>query len=241
MLSKAQNKHISALRTKKYRTEHSQFIVEGKKSLIELFKSDFSIKKLYYTETHADFVQNNTLHEKELITTIEFEKISAQKKPEGLLAIVQMPEKTDFALEDRKYIALDKIRDPGNMGTIVRLADWFGIQDIICSTDCVELYNSKTVQASMGSIFHIKAHYVDLVSILKESKLRHFAATLDGDVVYELPPTPSGVLVIGNEANGISAEVLALCKERVTIPNIGNAESLNAAMACGILCSHLFR
>lgn len=240
MLSKAQIKHITALGGKKYRTEHSQFIVEGKKSILELLDSDFSLEKLYCTEKHlAAFREKNADHI-EQINDIELSKISRQKSPEGAVAVVNMPTPIQFTLETKRYIALDQIRDPGNLGTIIRLADWFGIDAIICSPDCVDLYNPKVVQASMGSLFHIAVHELDLPPLLENAEIPCIAATLEGNSVYESKTIKHGILVIGNEANGISEEVLKHCEQAISIPNKGKAESLNAAMACGILCSHLF-
>jgi len=240
MLSKAQIKHITALRSKKYRTEHSQFIVEGKKSIIELLKSDFEHDKLYATKQHSDFINKSTASNVDTISEIELSKISSQKNPEGLLAVVHMPKPRHFTQENKRYIALDKIRDPGNLGTIIRLADWFGIDEILCSTDCVELYNPKVVQASMGSIFHTKTYTVALADLIKNATIPTIAATLGGNPIYQTKALEAGILVIGNEANGISDDVLKRCSQQVTIPNRGKSESLNAAMACGILCSHLF-
>ena len=240
MLSKAQIKHISALRAKKYRTEHEQFIVEGKKSVRELLQSELKTEHIYYTQEHAALESLKTTTNKSLLSSIEFGKISLQKNPEGVLALAYIPQKKDFRWEKKAYIALDSIRDPGNFGTIIRLADWFGA-DILCSTDCVELYNPKVIQASMGSVFHINVHYVNLDEELNRSNLSIYAATLNGTSIYDLRPNLHGILVIGNEARGISAEILATAQEKITIPNKGKAESLNAAMACGILAAYLFK
>ncbi len=241
MLSKAQIKHITALRTKKYRTEHSQFFVEGNKSIEELLKSSFQDIKIFYTKANEDFIAQNDRVTATLISTIEYEKVSALKNGDGLLALAQMPTEIPFAFNQKKYIALDQIRDPGNFGTIIRLADWYGIREIICSQDCVELYNPKVIQASMGSIFRVKISYVQLAHQLKYSNLPTYAAMLTGQSVYDTAPLKEGILVMGNEANGITPEVLQHCNHQITIPQNGDAESLNVAMACGILCSYLFR
>ncbi len=240
MLSKAQIKHISALRTKKYRTEHAQFIVEGKKSIAELLKSKFEVVHIYYTQEYKTLEGLNTVTNKTEVSLSGLSKISLQKNPEGLLAIVNTPVKTNFVWQEKNYIALDSIRDPGNLGTIIRLADWFGA-NLLCSKDCVELYNPKVIQASMGSIFHIQVHYADLIESLASSKLPKYAAVLNGASAYETEFKKHGILIIGNEANGISKEVLENANHMTTIPNKGQAESLNAAMACGILASCLFR
>ena len=241
MLSKPQIKHITALRTKKYRTEHAQFIVEGKKSTVELLKSNYEVLHVYYQKEHELLLAEWPLNNKTAVSDIEMGKMSTQKSPEGVLAIGKIPAETPFSWQEEQYIALDKIRDPGNLGTMIRLADWFGIKTLLCSTDCVELYNPKVIQASMGSLFNTQVAYVELQDQLPKTKLPKLAASLTGDSVYAKSPLNAGVLIIGNEANGISDEVLLLCEEQISIPAKGKAESLNAAMACGILCSHLFR
>lgn len=241
MLSKAQIKHITALRTKKFRTEHSQFFVEGKKSIQELCKSSFAVNQLYFTPENKSFAQALNYENPTEISAIAYSKISNQKQPEGICAIVKIPTPAPLNVDNKRIIALDKIRDPGNLGTIIRIADWFGIYGIVCSPDCVDAYNNKVIQASMGSIFSTKIWYQDLQSVLEKTSALKFAAVLDGDSVYNIEAPEASILVIGNEANGISKNILDLCTERITIPAGGQAESLNAAMACGILSSYLFR
>ncbi len=241
MLSKAQIKHITALRTKKNRTEHAQFIVEGKKSVTELLKSSYTILHVYYLEEHQALFESSNLKNKTMISNIEMSKISSQKNPEGVLAVGAIPAERMFSWSEERYIALDKIRDPGNLGTIVRLADWFGIRTVLCSMDCVDAYNPKVIQASMGSLFNVQVEYINLALQLSTTNLPKYAATMQGASVYTKKPQDKGILVIGNEANGISEAVKAVCNEQVSIPSKGKAESLNAAMACGILCSHFFR
>ncbi len=241
MLSKAQIKHIRSLHTKKKRIEHAQFIVEGQKGVSDLLAAAAPYQQLLYTAQHTPFIQEKKVTKAIQIREEEFEKISTQKQPEGILAIVDMPRQTAFEVANKKYIALDQIRDPGNLGTIIRLADWFGVEAILCSHDCVDVYNPKVIQASMGSIFHTPVYYEDLNALLGNIGLPIYAAMLTGSPMYELPPTEQGVLLIGNEANGISNELLAHATTHITIPARGQAESLNAAIACGILTAFLFR
>jgi TrmH family RNA methyltransferase len=240
MISKAQIKHISGLRAKKYRTEHSQFIVEGQKSINELIRSQYTVNHIYYSPQLSENAEKLVFAQKTTISDIEMAKISLQKKPEGILAIAEIPKKEDFQWKSAQYIALDSIRDPGNMGTIIRLADWFGVH-LICSLDCVELYNPKVIQSSMGSLFNTSIHYLNLAKALSETDLPIFSAMLEGESIYDYPTQASGVLLIGNEANGISPEIKELSTEKITIPGGENTESLNAAIACGILTSYLFR
>jgi len=240
MLSKAQIKHISALRTKKNRTEHSQFIVEGKKCVKELLQSSFNLERVYYTRAHEKVTEEIATDKKNLIEASVMAKISGQKTPEGILAVVSIPEQINFAWKKKVYIALDSIRDPGNLGTIIRLADWYGL-DIIMSHDCVDPYNPKVIQSTMGSLFHVNIHSIDLVSELTKTQLPKLATVLNGTSVYELQSIQEGIIIIGNEANGISDAVLTLANQKITIPKKGKAESLNAAMACGIITSFLVR
>jgi TrmH family RNA methyltransferase len=240
MLSKAQIKHISALRTKKKRTEHSQFIVEGKKCIQELLSSTFNLEQLYYTKAHFGLAEQLPENKKSEVDSTTLSKISGQKNPEGLLAVVSMPEQVKLEWQNKVYIALDSIRDPGNLGTIIRLADWYGVT-LVVSHDCVDCYNPKVIQATMGSLFHTEIHYLELESELAKTPLPKIATVLNGTSVYEQEVLEAGIIIIGNEANGISESILKLANQKITIPKKGKAESLNAAMACGIITSFLVR
>ncbi len=171
-------------------------------------------------------------------------RISCLTNPPGVLALVKIPVYAvlGYALLKEKFsLALDGVQDPGNLGTIIRTADWFGIQNLICSEDCVDVYNPKTVQATMGSLARVNVHYTSLTTVLPAINLHVFGALLNGQNIYNTNFGNEGILVIGNEGNGISENVKAIIKTAVTIPNAGAAESLNVAMATAIFCSEMRR
>ena len=215
------------------------FIAEGTRLVDELLQSHYPVKKVYAL---ADWVAANPLLKipVQQITAAELSKISLLQTPHQVLAIVEqknpgpLPEKTNaFTL------IVDGIQDPGNMGTIIRIADWFGIKQIVASTDTVELYNPKLIQATMGSFIRVSVHYTSLEAYLQNCPVPVFGALLEGNSLYEQLSVPEAMLIIGNEARGIRASLLPLITNPVTIPRIGGAESLNAAVAAGIIVSHL--
>ncbi|MBP6456300.1 MAG: RNA methyltransferase [Chitinophagaceae bacterium] len=238
MLTKAQVKHISSLGIKKYRQEFQQFVIEGPKMVDELLQSKLEIEKIYALNSwHSSFLKN--LHTVEIIEDYELKKISQLETPNEVLAIARFKkEKINFNL-DNISIALDDIQDPGNLGTIIRIADWYGINQIYCSPKTVDMYNTKTIQASMGSIFRVSIHYVDLIKELSPLKERCMAAVLNGTSIKECKLPTNGILIIGNESKGINEDLLKICNHKISIPRKGKAESLNAAIACGIICSIL--
>ncbi len=178
------------------------------------------------------------------INNAELDKISTLQSPQGVLAVVHVP---SFGRADNDYfkgrfsLALDQVQDPGNLGTIIRTADWFGIRDLICAVNTVEAYNPKTVQATMGSLARVRVHYLDLEVFLRESRLPVFGTLLQGENIYETQWGNEGIILLGNEGNGISDALLPLIDQRVTIPRIGAGESLNVAISAAICCSELRR
>ena len=171
-------------------------------------------------------------------------RISCLKTPPGILALVKIPVSAALnhaLLKENFSLALDGVQDPGNMGTIIRTADWFGIEHIFCSEDSVDAYNPKVVQATMGSLARVKVHYADLATVLTESQLPTFGALLDGQNIYNTNFGGEGIIVMGNEGNGISAQIQDIISTPVTIPQAGQAESLNVAMATAIFCSEVRR
>jgi len=242
MLSKAQIKHIRALHLKKYRDAEGLFIAEGKKIVEELSNSSIQIEEIFSVE---DFKVNKKVTK---ITSDELDKISALTTPQSVLAVCKIPSETGTQpnLKKELALALDDIRDPGNLGTIIRIADWFGINHIYCSQECVDAYNPKVVQASMGSIARVRLHYVNLPEILKDRAgegIAIYGALLNGKNIYKEEASATGILVIGNESNGISKEVQKYISSPVSIPsyNANGPESLNAAIATAILCAELKR
>jgi TrmH family RNA methyltransferase len=240
MVSKSQIKLITSLEQKKHRTQTGLFVVEGKKGIEELLKSDFELHSLYTTQDSFGAPEEKTF----MISETELKKISRLKNAQIGLGVFKIPKKTNPNLKGL-VVALDGIRDPGNLGTIIRLCDWFGVQDLVCSLDTVDCYNSKVVQATMGSITRVQIHYVDLGLFLKEndSQLK-VGAFLDGENVYKASTPKDLIIVLGNEANGISKNVEELIKKRINIPQFShsqNTESLNVATATAILLSEFRR
>ena len=242
MISKNRISQIRKLHAKKFRDESQLFLVEGYKSVEMLCGSDFEVEEIFATE-NAIRENENWLKNKEItiITTEEMSRISTMQTPPELLAIAQQKTNLPDIPKDSPVLALDHISDPGNLGTIIRTADWFDIQHIVCSPDCVEFYNPKVIQATMGSFTHIHVHKRSLPEFLKrESANRRILGTfLNGTDIRTLDFQPSDIVVIGNESNGISDEVAKVVTNRITIPSAAQgretAESLNAAIAAALV------
>ena len=240
MVSKNQIKLISSLHLKKNRIANQLFIAEGVKVIQELLKSNFILEHLYFTEPLFDEVP---LPLKSLISESELKKISALSTPNNCLAVFKIPASMPI-LDKGLILALDDIRDPGNLGTILRLCDWFGISQVVCSEQTVDLYNPKVVQATMGSISRVNVGYVNLKSFLQNSSLPIFGTFMDGSNVYMEILPKEAIIIMGNEANGISPEVENTIKNRLTIPRFGDlqlTESLNVASATAIILSEFRR
>jgi len=245
MLSKAQISLITSLQHKKFRTQHNLFVVEGIKSVLEFIHSSYKISKIFATAEAAaklgKIPQNIKLDE---LTDAEFNKISGLKTPQGALALVEIPQFDQLHLTNLKgkhSLILDDVQDPGNLGTIIRTAEWFGIENIICSIGTVDAYNPKVVQATMGSLSRIKIHYLDLEEFILKNNLPIFGALLNGESIYETNFGDEGFIMMGNEGNGIRESLIPKVDKAVTIPRVGNAESLNVAVATTIFCSELTR
>ena len=238
MLSKSQIKLITSLKQKKYRIQHQLFVVEGKKTINELLNSQFQLEHLYTTT--SDFEVSDVLQTE--ITANELKKISFLKTPNTALALFKMPKQQELNFEGL-VVALDDVRDPGNLGTIIRLCDWFGIKHLLCSNATVDCFNPKVIQATMGSITRVNIVYDSIEDILKSQQVPVFGAFMDGENVYQKSLPSKGVIVMGNEANGISTTLEVFVSERITIPQWGSstAESLNVAMATGILLNEIRR
>ena len=243
MLSKAQNKYIRSLTQQKFRNEYKVFIAEGDKIALEWLAGDAQIQMVVATEVwaHAHVQEigrhpEATLH---IVKDDELGTLSALPTPNGVLLVVHQPERKEVPVLTGWSIALDDIQDPGNMGTIIRIADWFGIQNVICSGGCVHAYNPKVVQSAMGGHLRVNIFEADLVTVLSATELPKVAAILNGENVYKCERADEGILIIGNESKGISAGVMAVATKPVTIPRKGGAESLNAGVATGILCALL--
>lgn len=236
MLSKQDIKLIKSLNQKKFRQQHGLFSVEGVKSIQEFLDSHFELYQLYVTEPifSSEYVA---------ITAAELQKISSLKSPNKALALFKIP-KPPTVKSQGLVLMLDNVRDPGNLGTIIRLCDWYGIKDLVCSTTTVDCYNQKVVQATMGSLTRVRVHYLDLKAYLEASKHIVFGTFMDGDPIYTETLPQNGILVMGNEANGISKHIEALVTKKLSIPRFGSlkaTESLNVATATAIVLSEFKR
>ena len=240
MISKNQIKLITSLQQKKYRQTHQLFIAEGVKVIQELVVSNFVLEHLYITEELFKTVEQ---HKKTLISEDDLKRLSSLSTANNCLALFKIPNGQPVQT-NAIVVALDDIRDPGNLGAIIRLCDWFGIHQIVCSNETVDVYNPKVVQATMGSISRVNVTYLDLPKYLKDVKVPVFGTFMDGKNVYKEVLPKEAVLILGNEANGISKEVEQLVKTKLTIPRFGalqKTESLNVATATAIFLSEFKR
>ena len=240
-LSNSQYKRITSLQQKKYRQKYKLFIAEGIKVVKELLNSSFELETVYTTEGF-EFLSNFNEYV-ELISDKELMKISSLKTPNKILGVFKIPDLVDFN-HSGLIVALDAINDPGNLGTIIRLCDWFGISQLICSKNTVDCYNQKVIQATMGSITRVQINYIDLEDFLLKTNLPIYKADMDGGNVYNTVLPEEAILILGNEANGISPEINALEGNKLTIPRFGKTqetESLNVATATAILLSEFKR
>lgn len=234
MLSKNQLKLIQKLQQKKHRNELNLFIVEGKKSIVEFLQAGYRLELLIATEVFAEALNNHPIT---LVSKEELRKVSALKNPDEGLAIFHQ-RKHKGILQEGVILALDNVQDPGNLGTLIRLCDWFGIETLLCNTQTVDCYNPKVVQATMGSLTRVAVHYVDLAGFLATCSLPIYVMDLEGEPLYTTEFPEDCILILGNEANGITPEVRALANKAITIPRFSKhqqTESLNVAMAGAIV------
>lgn len=240
MVSKNQIKLISGLHQKKQRFANQLFFAEGIKVIHELLQSNFELEHLFTTQNDFETVE---FSKRISITEQELKKISALSTPNTCLAVFKIPAENKI-IDTGLVLALDDIRDPGNLGTILRLCDWFGIKQIICSKETVDIYNPKVVQATMGSITRVNVNYVDLKTFLSQTKLPVFGTFMNGETIYQSNLPQEGIIIMGNEANGISDEIEKMVTNRITIPKFGElqkTESLNVATATAIILSEFKR
>lgn len=241
MFSKSQIKLIRSLSQKKYRHKHKLFIVEGKKAVNELLESNLKLHFLFTTENVFN-VEEDKLY---VVSEAELKKVSQLSTPQKALAVFHIPEVRPLK-EEGLLLALDGVQDPGNLGTIIRMCDWFGLDQLICSEGTVDCFNPKVVQATMGSIGRVQVNYLNLPPFLNRIKMKLpvYGAFLQGSDVYQAALPSEGLLVMGNEANGISPEVEAEILKKLSIPRFGKSketESLNVATATAIFLSEFSR
>ncbi len=243
MISKAKIKLLQSLKQPKFRKLHNAFIAEGSINVCDFIKGPLTVREVYGTsdwvEKYSGLLQQI---QAEIVTNSELEKISSLKHPSEVIALVEKPAyKMPTLSQVQGYVlTLDDLHDPGNLGTIIRTADWFGIQDIICSEETVDAFNQKVVQATMGSLARVRVHYTSLTNYFKTkpTDFKVFGATLTGTPIGSVSKPGKGILLIGSEAHGISKALYPFIDQQIRIPSVTNsgAESLNAAVATALVC-----
>ncbi len=253
MISRAQIKHIRALHSRKGREEHQEFLAEGSKLVLEVIGSSLDIHAVYGAEDWVKAHEARLSHRKiavEVISEEEMERITALSTPSPVLAVIGTPQQQvhEELLDHSLTLVLDGIQDPGNLGTIIRIADWFGIPQVICSPTTVELHNPKVIQSTMGSFLRVTVVYRELGPFLAMAKVRVFGTFLEGSDLYKMNLPAAGVIVIGGEAHGISPSLEKFIAHKLTIPlfalsehRAGHADSLNAAVAAAVVCAEFRR
>lgn len=247
MISQAELKRLRALQQKKFRAETKRFLVQGRKVVAELLGSRFRTESLFASEDAAAFVR--PLAGKipvQILASHELDKIGTFEKGNELVAVAHEPEPVDYRAPaaGELMLALDGIRDPRNMGGLLRIADWFGVQRVLCSHECMEVYNPKCVQSTMGSLFRVEVRRTDLPSELARARsggAHVYIADMDGTPVFEAKLSRPAILVLGSESHGLTEAATALASTVVSIPRLGQAESLNVAMAAAALCTEFAR
>lgn len=243
MLTKAQVKDIRSLAQHKSRKEQQAYIIEGDKMAREWLAAGVTVRRIIaepaWLDQNTALVSRHTGAEVIPVNTTELERISQLETPHKVILEVQLPTPASVLPDNEWCLALDRIQDPGNMGTIIRIADWYGIRHIIATPDSVDFYNHKVLQAAMGGHLRVQLHTASLLPFLQATQLPVLAATLDGRNIYLADRPQAAVLLIGNESKGVSPELLQLATQQLTIPRRGGAESLNAAVATGIFCALL--
>lgn len=247
MISKSWLKLIKSLQIKKFRIKEGLFLVEGAKSVLELLHSDFKVKAIFCTESFFEEYSNQLSGYKNIVELAKEEDLEAGgtfSSNNSVIAVAHINPSKQLSLNENEYgLMLDEVKDPGNLGTIIRIADWYGINKIICSPGCVDFYNPKVISSTMGSFTRVKLLYTDLVQYLREQKKKPLliGTFMKGKNIHEYKFPSSGFIVMGNESSGISREVEAFIDEKITIPNFGKAESLNVAIATAIVTDNMKR
>lgn len=245
MISKANAKFLKSLQIKKFRKQHNSFLVEGEKSVNELLTTNLEVQEVYATPKFIE--QHGTKWEQRVVlqevTDDQLSSVSIYKTNNAALAIVKIPENVyQNPKADELSLVLDSVNDPGNLGTIIRVADWYGIKHIYCSEDTVDVYSPKVIAATKGSFSRVALHYCNLGELLCNTPIPVLGAFLEGENIHQLQTIGKGaLLVLGNEANGVSEEVSKFITRKITIPAFGEAESLNVAIATAIICDNLKR
>lgn len=246
MLSKRKLKYFKSLQIKKYRQQHGDFLVEGAKGVVEALKSSFQIEHLVLTtEFHQQLSNDPDIAlrgELSLATPDDLRAAGTFLSNNAGLAVMKMPNGSNPPLLEKGLaLVLDDVRDPGNLGTIVRIADWYGITHVICSKETADFYNPKVINATMGSFTRVKVYYTELTKYLEQQQLPVYGALLEGNSIYTTELPDDALLLMGNESKGISEELLPLIDHAIKIPQRGGAESLNVAIATAVILDNFFR
>lgn len=244
MISKQLAKFVKSLKLKKYRNKAAAFVVEGAKNVSEVLRSEYEILHLFITEKYLKEYGAiiRSRHQFTLCTEKELVNLGTFQSNEYALAVVRM-KKAETTLENDKIIlVLDDVGDPGNLGTIIRIADWYGIKNIIASEETADFYNPKVISASMGSFTRVEMQYTALpVFFTNNPYFTVYGAFLDGTSIHTLEPKFPAAILLGSESNGIHPDLHPFCREKITIPRIGLAESLNVAVSAAVICDNLMR
>ncbi|WP_109830657.1 TrmH family RNA methyltransferase [Reichenbachiella versicolor] len=243
MISKRESKFIKSLQLKKFRTLEKKFVVEGEKSVCELLVSGLDIDRVFVTDKFANLHSEllNPIDDKVgLASQSEIEKVGTFKSNNAALAVVKMPEVAPIKNINKSILAFDRVMDPGNLGTIIRIADWYGFQDIVCSIDSVDCYNAKVISSTMGSFTRVKVHYQDLKTLLRTTT-NTYGAALGGEDLHKVKFSEPSIILFGNESHGIADDLLDLVQNKVKIEGFGQAESLNVAVSTAIFCDNFKR
>ncbi|SFT39194.1 RNA methyltransferase, TrmH family [Algoriphagus locisalis] len=245
MLSKNTVKFIKSLHQKKFRNQEQKFFVEGEKSVLEVLNSDFSVELIVATDTFLEKYENlisQSAGQVILATQNQLENLGQYQSNDSALAVVHMKSNSPFDFPKGNFVVgLDDVRDPGNLGTIIRIADWYGIKNLVFSPQTADFYNPKVIQSSMGSFTRVNFFYADLKDVFQKWDVPIYGAFLNGKNVHEMGRVAHGVILMGNESNGVSNELEKVVTDKVTIPGFGEAESLNVAIATAILCDNFKR
>jgi len=245
MISQNKVKFIQSLHTKKIRQKLGCFLVEGAKNVLEVLASDWHVMEIAATEAFASEQLSDINIPIYLVGQAELEKLGTLQTNDAAIAVVAIPSANqDFSLvkaQSGYYLALDEVRDPGNLGTIIRIADWYGITGILANNGTAELYNPKVIAASMGSFVRVPFYYCNLPEVLAQSALPIYGTFMEGESLHKVAFPSGAIIVMGNESNGISEEVAQVVQRRITIPRYGLAESLNVGIATAICCDALRR
>ena len=242
MLSKADIRYIKSLQVKKYRKQEQSFVVQGAKSVLELLASDFEVDQVFGTGQFLSDLKMKTRAKLTEVTEKELDGVGEFQTNNAALAIARIKPNVPVTVGPKEFaLVLDDIRDPGNLGTIIRTADWYGIHKIIASEETADFYNPKVISSTMGSFTRVSVFYTDLQDYLSKSKTKVYGTYLDGDDVHKVNFGTEGLIVIGNESRGIDPSLEQFISNKITIPRFGKAESLNAAIATAVICDNIRR